>query len=154
MRKLLLFLVMLTISIVSFAQNSEPERAKPMTDTEIVRKCAFLDVEGKYYENVTVTLKSNSTYVYKVKVTVTDASGSKVWNKTFKNAFLYVFSSGQIQVGKQNFDQLVISKSSSTGDWIGIVREKEGIYQNYKSQPKLIGWLLLSSLVIWLNQTN
>ena len=39
MRKLLLFLVMLTINIVSFAQNSEPEKAKPMTDTEIVRKC-------------------------------------------------------------------------------------------------------------------
>ena len=87
MRKLLFFLVMLTISIVSFAQNSEKETTKPMTDTEIVRKCAFLEVEDKYYENVTVTLKSNqpdfiSTYVYKVKVTVTDASGSKVWNKT------------------------------------------------------------------------
>lgn len=128
MRKSLLFLVMLTISIVSFAQNSEPEKAKPMTDTEIVRKCAFLDVEGKYYENVTVTLKSNSTYVYKVKVTVTDASGSKVWNKTFKNAFLYVFYNGQVQVGKSNFDKLVITKSSSTDDWIGVVREKEGVY--------------------------
>ena len=80
MRKLLLFLVMLTINIVSFAQNSEPEKAKPMTDTEIVRKCAILDVEGKYYDNVTVTIKSNQpdfffTDKYKVKVTVTDASG-------------------------------------------------------------------------------
>ena len=133
MKRILLFLMMLTINIVSFAQNSEPEKASPMTDTEIVRKCAILDVEGKYYDNVIVTLKSNKpdfifTDKYKVKVTVTDASGSKIWNKTFKNAFLYVFSSGQIQVGKQNFDQLVISKSSSTGDWIGIVREKEGIY--------------------------
>ena len=133
MRKLLLFLVMLTINIVSFAQNSEPEEAKPMTDTEIVRKCAFLDVEGKYYENVTVTIKSNQpvfffTDKYKVKVTVTDASGSKVWNKTFKNAFLYVFSCGQIQIGKKNFNQMVISRSSTSGDWIGIVREKEGVY--------------------------
>ena len=88
---------------------------------------------GKYYDNVIVTLKSNQPDFffidkYKVKVTVTDASGSKVWNKTFKNAFLYVFSSGQIQVGKPNFDQLVITKSSSTGDWIGKVREKEGVY--------------------------
>ena len=123
--------MMLTINIVSFAQNSEPEKASPMTDTEIVRKCTILDVEGKLYDNVTVTIKSNQpdfffTDKYKVKVTVTDASGSKVWNKTFKNAFLYVFSNGQIQVGKQNFDQLVIS--SSTGDWIGMVREKEGVY--------------------------
>ena len=133
MKRILLFLMMLTINIASFAQNSEPEKAKPMTDTEIVRKCAFLDVEGKYYDNVIVTLKSNQpdfffTDKYKVKVTVTDASGSKVWNKTFKNAFLYVFSSGQVQVGKQNFDQVVIAKSSSTGDWIGKVREKEGVY--------------------------
>lgn len=133
MKRILLFLMMLTINIVGFAQNDETERAKPMTDTEIVRKCAILDVEGKYYENVTVTIKSNQpdfffTDKYKVKVTVTDASGSKVWNKTFKNAFLYVFSSGQVQVGKQNFDKLVIAKSSSTGEWVGMVREKEGVY--------------------------
>ena len=133
MRKLLLFLVMLTINIVSFAQNSEPEKAKPMTDTEIVRKCAFLDVEGKYYDNVIVTLKSNQpdlffTDKYKVKVTVTDASGSKVWNKTFKNAFLYVFSNGQVQVGKPNFHQMIISRADSSSEWIGMVREKEGVY--------------------------
>ena len=133
MKKVLLFLVMFMTCVVSFAQSNDSEKIKPLLDTEIVRKCAFLDVEGKYYENVTVTLKSNQpdfifTDKYKVKVTVTDASGSKVWNKTFKNAFLYVFSSGQIQVGKQNFDQLVISKSSSTGDWLGMVREKEGVY--------------------------
>lgn len=133
MKRILLFLLMLTINIVGFAQSDETEKASPMTETEIVRKCAILDVEGKQYENVIVTIKSNQpdfffTDKYKVKVTVTDASGSKVWNKTFKNAFLYVFSSGQIQVGKQNFDQLVISKSSSTGDWIGMVREKEGVY--------------------------
>lgn len=133
MKRILLFLMMLTINIVGFAQNDETEKASPMTDTEIVRKCAILDVEGKYYENVTVTIKSNQpdfffTDKYKVKVTVTDASGSKVWNKTFKNAFLYVFSSGQVQVGKQNFDKLVIAKSSSTGEWVGMVREKEGVY--------------------------
>lgn len=133
MKRILLFLMMLTINIVGFAQSDETEKASPMTDTEIVRKCAILDVEGKYYDNVTVTIKSNQpdfffTDKYKVKVTVTDASGSKVWNKTFKNAFLYVFPNGQIQVGKPNFDKLVITKSSSTGEWIGMVREKEGVY--------------------------
>lgn len=56
MKRILLFLMMLTINIVSFAQNSEPEKASPMTDTEIVRKCAILDVEGKYYDNVIVTI--------------------------------------------------------------------------------------------------
>ncbi|MDV3120802.1 hypothetical protein RJT13_03885 [Segatella copri] len=133
MKKLLFFLMMLTINIVSFAQNSEPEKASPMTDTEIVRKCIILDVEGKLYDNVTVTIKSNQpdfffTDKYKVKVTVTDASGSKVWNKTFKNAFLYVFPNGQVQVGKPNFHQMIISRADSSSEWIGMVREKEGVY--------------------------
>ena len=133
MKKVLFFLVMFTISIVGFAQSNEPEKAKPMTDTEIVRKCAIFDVEGKYYEDVIVTIKSNEpdyvfTDKYKVKVSVTDASGNKIWNKTFKNAFLCVFSDGQIQIGKQNFNKMIISKSSISGDWIGIVREKEGVY--------------------------
>lgn len=124
---------MLTINIVGFAQSDETEKASPMTETEIVRKCAILDVEGKQYENVIVTIKSNQpdfffTDKYKVKVTVTDASGSKVWNKTFKNAFLYVFSNGQIQIGKKNFNQMLISNSSISGNWEGIVREKEGVY--------------------------
>ena len=124
---------MLTISIVGFAQSSEPEKAKPLTDTEIVRKVSNLDIEGKHYENVTVTIKSNKsdyfwTDKYKVKVTVNNAFGNKVWNKTFKNAYLYIFSNGQIQIGKPNFSQMIISKSDSSEDWRGIVREKEGIY--------------------------
>lgn len=132
MKKLVLFLVMLTISIVSFAQNSEKETTKPIFDTEIVRKVTVLDIEGKCYGNVIVTFKSNKpdfgwTDKNKVKVTVTDSSGKKLWNKTFKNSFLYVFSSGQIQVGKPNFDQIVIFKSLASGNWIGQVREKEGI---------------------------
>lgn len=133
MKNVLLFLVMLTISIVGFAQSSEPEKAKPLTDTEIVRKVSNLDIEGKHYENVTVTIKSNKpdyfwTDKYKVKVTVNNAFGNKVWNKTFKNAYLYIFSNGQIQIGKPNFSQMIISKSDSSEDWRGIVREKEGIY--------------------------
>ena len=133
MKRILLFLMMLTINIVGFAQSDETEKASPMTETEIVRKCAILDVEGKLYENVTVTIKSNQpdlifTDKYKVKITVTDASGSKVWNKTFKNAFLYVFPNGQVQVGKPNFHQIIISRADSSSEWIGMVREKEGVY--------------------------
>ena len=41
---------------------------------------------------------------------------------------LYDFSDGQVQVGKRNFDQIVIQKSSLTGDFLGKIREKEGIY--------------------------
>lgn len=40
-----LLLIMLFISSLAFAQ-SEPETAKPLTDMEVVRKVAFLDIEG------------------------------------------------------------------------------------------------------------
>lgn len=132
MKKLLLFLIMLTINFVSFAQNSEPEKVKPMKNTEIVRKCASIDIEGEYHENVKVTIKSKDpdffTDKYRVKITVTDSSGFKIWDKTFKDAYLYIFSNGQIQVGKPNFDKLVISKSSQSNNWTGVVGEKEGVY--------------------------
>ena len=90
MKKVLLFLIMLTINNVGFAQSDEFKNVMPLTDTEIVRKVTILDIEGQNYENVTVTMKSNQpdfvfTDKFKVKVTVTDTSGAKVWNKTFKN---------------------------------------------------------------------
>ncbi len=132
MKKILIFLVMLTFSIVGFAQSSEPEKAMPMTDTEIVRKCSILDIEGKYYKDVRVTIKSNNPEFIlrdsKVKVIVTDSFGNKVWNKTFKNAYLYVYSKGQIQIGKPNFNQMVIDKDTTSEEWMGVIREKEGLY--------------------------
>ena len=124
-----LLLIMLFTCPLAFAQ-SEPETAKPLTDMEVVRKVAFLDIEGKYYEDVTMSFKSiTPDYFiskYKVKVKVVDKNGK--YEKTLKNVFLYVFSNGQIQVGKKNFDQIVVQKSKSTDENIGIIREKEGVY--------------------------
>ena len=133
MKKVLLFLILLTINNVGFAQSDEFKNVMPLTDTEIVRKVTILDIEGQNYENVTVTMKSNQpdfvfTDKFKVKVTVTDTSGAKVWNKTFKNSFLYVFSNGLIKIGKPNFSQMIICKLSDDGEWVGQVREKEGLY--------------------------
>lgn len=131
-RKLLLLLTMFLHVSLSFAQN-EPETAKPLTDMEVVRNVAYLDIEGKIYEDVTMTFKSiTPDYFisdrYKVKIKVVDKEGKSVYKKTLKNVFLYVFSSGQIQVGKRNFNQIVVKKSSLTGDNIGVIREKEGVY--------------------------
>lgn len=131
MKKVLLLMVMFVASITMVAQ--EPETARPLTDTEVVRRVALLDVEGKYYYDVVMTFKSTTpdyfiTDKYKVKVSVKNNEGKTVWKKTFKNVFLYVFSTGQVQVGKQNFDMIVVQKSKETGDFIGIVREKEGVY--------------------------
>ena len=116
----LLLIIMFTNSL-AFAQ-SELKTAKPLTD-----------IEGKYYEDVTMSFKSiTSDYFisdkYKVKVKVVDKNGKSIYKKTLKNVFLYVFSNGQIQVGKKNFDQIVVSKSKETDENIGIIREKEGVY--------------------------
>ena len=100
---------------------------------EVMRKVAVLDIEGKTYENVTISFKSTTpdyfiTDKYKVKVKVVDENGKSIYKKTLKNAFLYVFSNGQIQVGKPNFNQILITKSELTDNNIGVIREKEGVY--------------------------
>ena len=126
---MMLFLISCSANIIA----QDPETARPLTDTEVVRRVALLDLEGKYYYDVVMTFKSTTpdyfiTDKYKVKVTVKDSDGKNVWKKTLKNVFLYVFSNGQIQVGKRNFDQIVVQKSKDNDYFIGIVREKEGVY--------------------------
>lgn len=128
-KTLLLFAMLLAFTLNAFAQ----EEAKPLIDQEVIRKVALIDIEGATYENVVVSMKSASlddfiTGKNKVEVVITDSKGEKIWKKTLKNVFLYVFSNGQVQVGQRGFNQIVIFKSSLTDDFGGIVREKEGIY--------------------------
>ena len=120
--------------VFSFAINSNAqETARPLTDTEVVRRVGVMDIEGKIFTDVVVRMICNSpdyflTDKFKVKVNVYDENGNKVWKKTFKNVFLYVFSNGQIQIGKNNFHQLIITKSDDSDIFVGLVREKEGVY--------------------------
>ncbi len=130
--KKVLFLSVFIFSIYAvYAQDAE-EKSKPLTDKEIVRKVSILDIEGRIYEDVVVTMKSVSpdyfTSRYRVKIKVIDSNSKIVWKKTLKNSYLYVFSDGQVQVGKPKFDQLVIYKSSYSGCWKGSIREFEGIF--------------------------
>ncbi len=60
-RYIYIFVILLLMSANCFAQSgTEPETSKPSFDTEIVRKCASLDIEGKDYRDVLVTIKSIS----------------------------------------------------------------------------------------------
>lgn len=125
--RILIFLIFnLTTSV--FAQ----ETTKPMHNTEIMRSVSLIDIEGKEYNDVKVTFKSISpdyfiSDSYRVKVRIVNEDNKTIWKKTLKNVYLYVFESGQIQVGKPNFNKIIISKSYN-GDFIGKIREKEGIY--------------------------
>jgi len=129
MKKILLLMLVLVCSLNINAQ----ETTKPLTDTEVVRKVSLLDVEGNFFYDVVMTFKSTSpdyflTDKYKVKVTVKDSEGKVVWKKTLKNVFLAVFSDGQVQVGKQNFNMIIVAKDKETGQYLGQIREKEGVY--------------------------
>ena len=116
MKKLIVLLIFsLSFGWFVFAQNNndETEKASPMQNAELIRKVCFLDIEGEVYTDVVVAIKSISpdgffSDKYRVKVKVTDSNGKTVWNKTMKNAYLYVFSDGQIQIGRPKFSQLVI----------------------------------------------
>ncbi len=128
--KLRIILVFLFLGVTTslFSQ----ETTKPMTDTEIMRNVSKIDIEGKEYKDVKVILKSISpdyyfSDKYKVKVTIVDMHGKGVWKKTLKNVYLYVFSDGQIQVGKPNFTKILISKNVS-GLYNCKIRENEGVY--------------------------
>ena len=135
MKKYLVTLFLALCATISFAQSQgdESEKARPMRDTKVVRNVTVIDIEGTLYEDVEVTMKSISADYFifdkdRVKVTIRDKDGKKVWKKTFHNAYMYVFSSGQVQIGKPNFDQIVIFKSKFGNHYTGIIREEEGVY--------------------------
>lgn len=131
MKKILLSFILIIWATISFAKSGEPEKSSPSHDTEIVRRCSHIDIEGKYYKNCVVTLKSIDpdyfiTDKYKVKVLVEDENSKIVYKKTFKNCYLYIFRDGQIQVGLPNFSRIVIRRVSDS--WFGEIKEKEGIW--------------------------
>ena len=135
MKKFLVTLFLALCATISFAQSQEDEseKARPMRDTKVVRNVTEIDIEGKLYEDVEVTMKSISAdYLIfnndRVKVTIRNKDGKKVWKKTFYNAYMYVFSNGQVQIGKPNFDQMVIFKSMFGNSYNGVIREYEGVY--------------------------
>ena len=134
---LFIFLMVFSCQIAVIAQENEEkkevESVKPTDNVEIIRKVYALDIEGKIYKNVTVKIKSLSPEVwvsdhYRVKVLVTDSIGKKIYKKTFKDSYLYIFSKGQIQVGKPHFNMIVIDKPLLGESFMGIIREKEGVF--------------------------
>lgn len=130
--KRVLLILMALLQITFCNAKDDGERTSPSLNTEIVRKCSYLDIEGVKYYDVIVTLKSKkrvgwSSDMYSVKVLVKDQKGKKLYKKTIKNSYLYIFSDGQIQVGTPKFNKIMIVKSI-VGSWHGEIREKEGIW--------------------------
>lgn len=132
MKQLITILVfMLSFTLSGYAE--ETEKTKPIFNTEVIRRVNVMDIEGQIFNDVVITIKSiEHVYVltnnYRVNVKIVDRNGKKIWRKTLKNVFLYVFSTGQVQVGNGNFIQILIDKSSLTGNVSGTIRIQEGIF--------------------------
>ena len=101
MKRLVIILLSLTIGLYAYSQ----ETSSPSDDTEIERKCTFMDSQGKIYEDVTVKIKSRRWNVHlfyttkdRVIVRVIDKDGNQIYKHKFVNDYLYIFSSGQLQV--------------------------------------------------------
>ena len=73
-------------------------------------------------------MKSYSWSTEKVSIRVRNTDGKTIYKKKFKNSNLYIFRSGQIQIGQKNFNKVIISKSPYDNTFVGIIREKEGVY--------------------------
>lgn len=131
--KRILTLVLISLLSVSMAfAQCTVEIIKPeTTENDIVRNIDTIDIDGDFYCNVTVHIKSmpQSKYVkpyVKVKIVET-GTGKTILSKTLNGSFLFLFSDGQIQVGKHNLRQIAISKPGKGS--AGIIRIKEGIWR-------------------------
>lgn len=127
MRKLILL-----FAIFLSAFSTYGETVDPLYDTKVMRFCDTLCIENDWYENVTVSMICISPDYFihnnpRVKIRVKDKDGNLIWKKTLYNTYLYVFSRGQVQIGKPNFNQIVIWRSP-LGYYYGMVSIEEGIY--------------------------
>lgn len=130
-RRLAWLAVMLFMAMPIWAQ-SKPEMAKPLIGEEIVRQVAIIDIDGKRYEHVLVSLQSKApnfvlSNKVRVKVMVYDQDGNRIYKNTYHGMALYVYTDGQIQVSGNNMTAVVITPSKLSDDLIGVIREHTGV---------------------------
>lgn len=131
MKRILTFiLISLLGSFIAFAQSTVETIKPENTENDIVRDIDTIDIEGSFYCNVTVHITSmpQSKYVRPyVRVKIVEKGTRKtILSKTLNGSFLFLFSDGQIQVGRHNLRQIALSKPGKGS--AGIVRIKEGIW--------------------------
>lgn len=136
MKKLISLCLLAFIAPMCFAQtqnnNEEPEKVAPLCNTKIYRHVNLIDIEGSIYYDVSVSLKALSPDFFvsdndRVKVLIKDAKGKKIYKKTFKNVYIYLYSDSSIEVKQKHFMKMWIWKSKEDGYMYGKIREKEGI---------------------------
>ena len=144
MKKVITICYALLCAMCSFVAVAEEEAdtAYPTAGANLYRRVSFAEINGKAYSNVEVELKSAkysywpfflNLFIKGVKVVVKDVdSGKMIYRKRFPDANLYVFPSGNIQVGIGNrgvsvIEYVIIWESEYDGDRYMTIEER-GIY--------------------------
>lgn len=124
---------------VTVAEEKEGDGVYPTSGINLYRRVPFAKINGEVYRNLEVELKAAKDvywpfflqlFIKGVKVVVKDKeTGKIIYRKRFKDARLYVFPSGQIQVGLGNHgvsvvDYVIIWQSESEEDRIMSIDEK------------------------------
>ncbi len=102
-----------------------------MGQVEIARICDVVDIEGSIVKDAVIYLKTGKTafsFSISNKVDVKVKQGKKtIFHKKLKNAYLYIFSNGQVQVGQPRINNIIIGRDSD-GSIVGQIRIMEGIW--------------------------
>ena len=125
MKKILMLLVMLCISLFASAQ----ETAEPSYNAHFTKEVSEAHINDKYYTNVFVEIESSQqgyTTTYNngwvivthpwVKIKVCDSDNKKIYSKKLKRSKLYIFDTGKnIQIGQANMTTEAILKKTDYG---------------------------------------
>ena len=134
MKRLLSFAILLLLFGTCHSLEMEEQTSAPLFDSLVVRVVDVIEIDGKMFDNVSVSLQAipphynqidNFVDYFSVRVVVRNRNGKKVWKKLFKRAYLFEMRSGQVQVRKsddENFVIVVIGKSSKSDKIIGKIR--------------------------------
>lgn len=131
MKRFITLLLIITLNAISsFAQDRVETVKSVATPTELTRYIANIDIEGDIYCDVSADIEATPKDRYakpSVKVKIKDAkTGKVIWSKKLDGSYLFLFSDGQIQIGKQDLRQVVISRPGE--DCAAKIRVKQGIW--------------------------
>lgn len=132
MKKILFCTFFLLATMCSYAQENkeEPESVKATLGITIKRDIELAVIEYpdvKKFYFITVELRASSyggvTIIFRDPDT-----GKKLLKKYLGDSYLYIYKSGQLQIGRPNIDKAIIYKSSSTDKWNMVINEGGLIY--------------------------
>lgn len=118
MKKLLLLCLMVATILNALAQNKqENNTAYPTHGIVLEKDISSAYINGSLYKEISVKLDAADygdrnffeQEIEGVKITIRDKKGKKIYKKRFKNALLYVFPDGKIQVGRGNRGSNVVT---------------------------------------------